>query len=321
MIEFLLDNRNGRVWELNEIIDGFSWSTTRVGSPASVEFSLAFSSIYQDPTFAINNGDVVRIRSDQHNIFYGFVFSLKQNDDSISVKCYDQVRYLLAKGTYKFVGKKTGEIIKEIADDFQLKTGYLADTGYKIPYMLEDAQTGVDVIEKSNTYTISNTKEIYHFYDDFGSLTYRNVKDISVPFYIGDSSLMTEFSFTRDIDSDTYNQIILYKDNKDTKKREVYVAKDSANIAKWGLLQYYEGVDENLNKAQIDQLLANLSVTKNKEQVTLSIDAIGDFRIRAGMYIDIFVEKLGLSKKMLIDSCKHNIDGEVHTMTLELKVI
>lgn len=322
MLEILVDNKNGNLWDVSEIAEGITWTTTRVGRPASLDFSLINSGIYQDRTFAINNGDIVRVRKDDVNVFYGYVFAIKENQDAeISVKAYDQVRYLLNKDTYVFKNVTTGDVIRKIAADFNLRVGRIDDTGYRIPSMVEDGQTLLDDIEKANTLTMSATGRFFVFFDDFGELSLRDVTSFQAGFYIGDGSLMTGYDYGRDIDSDTYNRVKLYRDNKDTGKREVYIAQDSANIARWGLLQLYESVDEEKNAAQINEMLTQLMQLKNRETKSLKIPAIGDIRVRAGMYVPIIIESLGINQPMLVDEAKHKFDGEDHTMDLTLKVI
>lgn len=322
MLEILLDNKDGNVWDVSEIVTDLTWTTTRVGRPASLDFSLVNSGIYQDRTFAINNGDIVRVRKDDTNVFYGYVFAIKENQDAeIQVKAYDQVRYLLAKNTYAFKNVSVADVIRQIAADFNLRVGRLDDSGYRIPTMVEDNQTLLDIIEKSITLTLWNTNRFYVFFDDFGELSLRLVDDFLTGFYIGDESLMTGYDFNRDIDSDTYNRIKLYKDNKDTGKREVYMVEDSANIARWGVLQLCQSVNEEKNAAQINEMLNQLAALKNREQRSLKVEAIGDIRVRAGMYVPIIIESLGINQPMLVDEAKHKFDGEDHTMDLTLKVI
>ncbi|WP_028988024.1 XkdQ/YqbQ family protein [Thermicanus aegyptius] len=320
MLEILLDNKNGNVWDLSQIAKDLTWTTTRVGRPASVEFTIINSGIYQDRAFAVNNGDIARVRKDGANVFYGYVFSVKINQDAeISVKAYDQVRYLLNKSTYVFKGVTTGDVIRKIAADFNLKVGLIDDTGHRIPSMVEDGQTLLDIIEKANTLTMSATGRFFVFFDDFGALSLRDVRSFEAGFYIGDGSLMTGFEHSRDIDQDTYNRIKLYK--KETGKREVYMAQDSANIARWGVLQLYESVDEEKNAAQINELLTQLTRLKNREQKSLKIEAIGDIRVRAGIYLPVVIESLGINQPMMVDEVTHKFDGEDHTMSLTLKVI
>jgi len=322
LLEILLDNKNGQVWDVSEIASDISWTTSRVGRPASFEFTLIGSAIFQDRTFAVNNGDIVRVTKDGVNVFYGYVFSIDMNQDAeIGIKAYDQVRYLLNKDTFVFKNQTIGDIIREIAKKFELKTGRIDDTGYKIPSMIEDGQTLLDIIEKAITLTMSATGQFYVFFDDFGELSLRDVRSFDAGIYVGDGSLMTAFEHTRDIDSDTYNRIKLYRDNQQTGRREIYMAQDSANIAKWGVLQLYESVDENMNAAQIGEMLDRMMKLKNREQRTLKLDAIGDIRVRSGMYLPIIIESLGINQPMMVDEVKHRFDGANHTMSLTLKVV
>jgi len=321
LLKILLDNKNGTVWDISDIVTDISWTTTRVGRPASFEFTLIGSAIFQDRAFEINNGDIVRVTKDDVHVFYGYVFSIDMNEDAeIGVKAYDQVRYLLNKDTFVFKNQTIGDIIRQIAEKFNLKTGRIDDAGYKIPSMVEDGQTLLDMIEKAITLTMSATGQFYVFFDDFGELSLRDVRSFDAGIYVGDGSLMTGFEHTRDIDSDTYNQIKLYRDNQKTGRREVYMAKDSANIAKWGVLQLYEKIDENMNDAQISEMLDRLAKLKNREQRTLKLDAIGDVRVRSGMYLPIVIESLGINQPMMVDEVKHRFSGADHTMSLTLKV-
>ncbi len=68
---------------------------------------------------------------------------------------------------------------------------------------------------------------------------------------IGDASLLSEFSYSTSIDSDTYNQLSSLKRKQGHKEKRDHIEKDSTNINRWGTLQYYEVVQENMNDAQI----------------------------------------------------------------------
>nr|WP_150959365.1 hypothetical protein [Aneurinibacillus sp. XH2] len=322
MLEIILDNRDGTLWDLSEIATGITWKTSRYGRPSSLDFTIVKNGIYQENAFRYSNGDVVRFVYDGHNIFYGYIFSIDSGkNEDVKITCYDQVRYLLANQTYVLSNISTGDIIRRIAKDFELRVGHIEDTGYRIPTMVEDAQKLLDIIEKANVLTMQNTGRNYVFYDDFGELALRNVEDMLVDFYIGDDSLMYDYRSKISIDTDTYNRIILYKDNKDTGKREIFKSQDSDNIARWGVLQLYQSVDENANEAQIKQLLDQLMTVKNRETKSLKIEAIGDPRIRAGCYVPIEIGEYGINQPFLVNECQHRFDGADHTMTLELKVI
>lgn len=321
MFEILIDNKNGNVWDIGGIVSGVKWKTSRIGRPGSLEFTLIKNAIYQDTRFEYSNGDIIRFRKDGQNIFYGYIFSIDGGrDEAVKILCYDQIRYLLNKKTYVFTNITATEVIQKIAADFKLQTGQLIDTNYRIPTMIEDGQTLLDIISKALTLTLHNTNRNFCLYDDFGQLSIRDVDKVDRDIIIGDGSLMYDFNTKKSIDQDTYNQIILYKDNEQTGRVE-YPAKDSVNIARWGILQLYQGVDENMNAAQINQLLDTLMTLKNRESKALKLNAIGDTQVRAGMRAHILIQEYGVNQPLLVEECVHIFDGADHTMALEMMVI
>lgn len=322
MLKMIIDNRNGNTWDVSQIVTGVQWKTSRIGRPGSLDFTLIKNALYQDKSFQYNNGDVVRVQYKDKNVFYGYIFSVDGGkDEAVRIKAYDQMRYLMSSDTYVLSNTKASEIIEMIAKKFNLKLGTIEDTVYRIPKLMEDGQKLLDIICRALDHTLINADLNFVLYDDFGELTLRNVESLLVDIFIGDGSLMYDFSTKTSIDDDTYNKIVLYKDNKDTGKRELYVAQDSANIAKWGLLQLYQSVDENMNKAQIEQMLDTLATLKNRETKTLKVNAIGDIRVRAGTYARILIKEYDINQPFLVDECTHSFDGAEHTMTLDLKVI
>jgi len=147
------------------------------------------------------------------------------------------------------------------------------------------------------------------------------VNEMLLDFYIGDHSLMTDFMLKSSIDQETYNKIKLYRDNQKAGKREVYIAQDSANIAKWGVLQLTQSVDDDKNEAQISALLDQLIILRNRETKSLQIEAIGDVRVRAGCFVPIVISELGINQPFLVDEATHRFSGNDYTISITLKVI
>ncbi|MGE7718050.1 XkdQ/YqbQ family protein [Priestia megaterium] len=321
-VKILNRQGTGGEWDVSEIVEGLSWKTSRIGKAGSVSFKLVKGSPFESSNFTYNNGDIVRVRVDKTNVFHGYIFSIDEGrDEAVTITAYDQIRYLMNVDTYVFKGVTVTEILQRIAKDFGLKLGTVADTGYKIPTMSEDSQKLLDIVTKGITLTFSNTGRDYCLYDDFGALCLRGINDVDLDLFIGDGSLMYDYEIKRSIDSDTYNRIKLFKDNKDTGNRELYIAQDSANIKKWGLLQLYQGVDEDMNKAQINALLSKLATLKNRETKSLKVNALGDIRVRAGMRVRIVISEYGVDQALLVDECSHDFDGAAHTMSLDLRVV
>lgn len=317
MLEILLDNREGNVLDISQLVSSVTWKTVRIGRPGSLDLRLIK---YND--LKIDPGAVIRVRNGANNVFYGYVFVIDRgSDDEVQITAYDQVRYLLSNDTYVYANATATEIIRKIAQEFGLKTGEIANTNYRITTMVEDNQKALDVIFKALDLTLIATGNAFVFYDDFGFLTLRNANDMAVDVAIGDESLAYAYSYKRSIDDDTYNRIKLVQNNKETNRRDVYIAQDSSNIARWGRLQYFQVVDEKMNSAQIKELLNTLIQLKNRERKSFRIDALGDLRIRAGNYVPIILSELDINQYFLVDECTHRWDGDAHTMQLTLRVV
>lgn len=288
------------------------WETARINQPGKLEFS-----VVQDDILKFEEGNPVIFRVDGKNIFFGFVFEKSINKESIvKVTAYDQLRYLKNKDTYVYTNKKASGVVRMIARDFNLNTGSIADTGYVIASRCEDNKTLFDIIYNALDLTLIVRRKMYVLYDDFGKLTLKDVETMKVPIVVGELTAQ-DFSYKSSIDTDTYNKIKLYRDNEDTGRREIYIAQDSRNINKWGVLQHFDKVDEGTNaKAKAESLLK----LKNKPTKTFQVkDALGDTRVRAGSSVMTYVKNVGIKQFMLVEKCKHTFGNNEHFMTLDLR--
>lgn len=319
-MEVLIDNKDGIVWDMP--VSSIKWKTTRMGKPGELELTL----INGEPLkYPIENGAVVRVMEGKQKIFYGYVVEAGSNmSDEMSVKALDQMRYMLNEDTYVFKATTATAAIKKIASDLGIKAGAFEDTGYKVPGIVEDGKKALDVATKFLDSSLIATNRSFVLFDDFGELTLKNIKNLLIPaedFFIGENSLLYDFDYTKSIDSETFNRIKLVHDDKKKSKREVYIFQDSKNIAKWGRLQEFRKVDENMKPAQIKDLGDKMLKLKNREMKTLDLDCLGDWRVRAGSMVYVYIEKIGIAEHFLVEECTHTFEGGIHTMSLKVKVI
>lgn len=305
--------QNGTKIYTPSIEEGIVWQTDRSGSPGKLTFK-----ILNDKKMNFEEGNPVRFEWNGKKIFYGYVFT-KQSDktDIISVTAYDQLRYFKNKDTYVYENKTAGQLIKMIAKDYNLQTGSIADTKYNIASRVEDNQTLFDIVQNALDLTLTNRKELYIMYDDFGKITLKALADMKLNLLI-DEETGENYSYTSTIDEQTYNKIKLVYDNEDTGQRDVYIAKHSKNINKWGLLQYYDTLQEGENGQQkADALLNMYNVKTRKLSIT---NAFGDVRVRAGSMpvIQLNLGDVQLQNYMLVESCKHTFKNDEHMMDLTM---
>ncbi|KGO12761.1 phage-like element PBSX protein XkdQ [Clostridium botulinum] len=322
-IQLLLDNKDGNVFDISELTSEVTWKTKRKDKPSSLDFE-----ILKDKQITINNGDVISFKVDGNPVFYGYTFENGGNKNPIiKVTAYDQLRYLLFNDTYVFKNKKASQILIQIAKDIGLRVGTIEDTGYVIPQLLEDDKKLLDIIYSSLEKTLMNNKRTYTLYDDFGYLNLKNINNMKQPVVISDDNNLGDYDWKNSIDSDTYNRVKIVRDNKDTKGRDVYIAQDSRNIAKWGRLQYYKKVDEKMNKAQIQEMVNAALKLKNRETKTLklkdviSTDIAADLKLRAGSGVYVDIKEKGIKQYYLIEEATHKFSKGQLVMDFDLKVV
>lgn len=309
------------MYDYAPITEKVSYTTSRNGSAGKLTFSFM-----QKKAINLTEGAKVQFYVDGVEIFLGFVFVTEQDRWGIvSVTAYDQLRYLKSAASYSIEGKKLNEIIQQIATDMQLQIGTLEDTGYIIPTLTKESTECLDIIEYGLMLTQYNTGKTFVFFDDFGKLSIKEAKNMRSDILIGNGSIITDYSYKSDIDSDTYNQVKLVRPNKETGQGDTYNFSDSTTIKKWGLLQKYVKVDENLNEAQINEQGNIMMAYYDRVLKTISVDGVGGVPgLRAGamaMFKIKDVPELSGGLFLLLDKVKHTFSNGEHTMSLEAKII
>lgn len=310
--EMLIETENGCV--IPAVLDGVTWQTERKNYPGTLSFEVVI-----DEALKINEGNNLSFKKGGQNVFFGYIFKKNRDKENIyKVTAYDQLRYFKNKDTYNYQDKTASQLLAMLANDFELKTGAIEETGYKIPTRLEKDKTLFDIIGNALDLTFDNTKNIFCLYDDFGKICLKDIKNMTVPILV-DSETGENFDYASSIDESTYNKIKIIFKNEKTGKDEVYVANDNQSIDKWGVLQYFETVEKGENgKGKADKLL---SLYNKKSQSLMVKNTFGDIRVRAGSTIIVQLDfgDLKLNNLMLVEKAKHTFKEGEHYMDLNLK--
>nr|WP_092074751.1 hypothetical protein [Dendrosporobacter quercicolus]NSL49875.1 hydrolase [Dendrosporobacter quercicolus DSM 1736]SDN12199.1 hypothetical protein SAMN04488502_11257 [Dendrosporobacter quercicolus] len=316
-VQLMIQNRSTDKIYQPVVCDGVQLEWERKGVPGRLSFKAV-----NDAMLDFAEGDPVKMSIDNKNMFAGYVFTkIRNKDQIITVTAYDQLRYLKNKEIKNYSNLRADEVIRSIAADFGLEPGEIENTGYTIPRRRDNNQTLFDIILTALDLTRKATGEVYVLYDDFGRLMLQNARNMRVDILI-DAETAEDFTYTSSIDRDTYNKIKLYFDNEETQKREPYIILNSQSIARWGLLQYCESIDDK-QVANAVTLVQQLLKTYNQATRSLTIkNALGDTRVRGGSAIGVSLD-LGdvvLNQHyMLVDKVTHNFQDNEHTMDLEIR--
>lgn len=301
---------------LPPVVENVSIEWERQGQPGKLT-----AEVVKTPGLSFQEGDPCRFSVDGTPVFYGFVFEKSRKgstDDVIQITVYDQLYYLKNKDTYVYTNKTAVDVIRMIAEDFQLNVGDLEDTGYTIGSRVEDNQTLFDIIQTALDETLKATSQMYVLYDDVGKLTLKNIGSMKLGVLI-DEDTAGDFDYKSSIASQTYDKIKLSYENKETGKREIFVAQDSSNINQWGVLQYYEKLDSTENAKAMADALLDLYNTKTR---TLKLrDVLGDIRVRAGTLLVVMLGlgDINVSSYLMVEQAKHTFNNEQHLMDLNMR--
>lgn len=312
MIELLIQNGN-RVYQ-PPVEDGITWETERKGQPGKLTFS-----VVNDGKLSFQEGNPVSLKFDGVKVFYGFIFKKERDKGNIiKVVAYDQLRYFKNKDTYVYSNKTANELVEMIAKDFNLNIGTLEYTGFKIASRIEDNKSLFDIVQTALDLTLQSKNKMYVLFDDFGKLTLKDVESMKINLMIDDEA-GENFKYTSTIDGETYNKVKLSYENEETGKREIYISQDSTNMNNWGVLQYFETIDDKVNgKAKADALLKLYN--RKTRNLTIS-NAFGDVNIRAGCSIPIMLNLGDVNVKnfMMVEKVKHTFKEDEHMMNLTLR--
>ena len=218
---------------------------------------------------------------------------------------------------YVYTNKCADQFVRMVANDFGLSVGTLENTRYVIPSMVEDNVALFDMIGNALDVTLENSGEQYVLYDDFGRIALKRMQNMALDVLV-DEETAENFKYNSSIDSDTYNQVKLIRENEEEGTREVFMAKDTKNINSWGVLQHFDtlGEDEN-GKSKADALLR----LYNQKTKTLEVvGQLGDVRVRGGSMLPVRLQlnDTRVSNMMLVEKVTHTFKKDEHFMDLTL---
>ena len=300
------------------VVDGVTIDWQRSGQPGKMNFTAI-----KTAGLSFHEGDPVKFSVNGKPFFKGFIFEKDRTgleSKKLKVTAYDQLYYLTKnKDTYNYQNKTAADVIRMIAEDFHLRVGVLAPTPYLIRQRLEDNVTLHDMINNALKLTLQSTGQMYVFSDKAGLLTLEHIEAMKLPLLCNESTV-GNFSYKTSISKDTYNRIKLVQEDKESGKRKIFLAQDPVKEAQWGILQYYEKLDDDAK----DGLMRATQILKLRDRKTRTLslkNVIGDTRVRAGSSVVCMLGlgDMNLSNYMVVEQVTHEFRENQHLMSLDLR--
>lgn len=283
---------------LELVAESVSLEGHRYQAPRSIEATIVIKQ--GDQTYySVTEGDTVLFKWKGKELFRGIVFARTPDEHTLAFSAYDMLQYLVKnQDVYVFSNQRADQMIKRIANDFQIPTTSIANTGHTIKSLvIKNDTTLYDIILKALKQTKSQTGRHYQLYSKKGKLGLRAWPDPSEVWVLETGVNITGYQFSTSI-NDTATRVVLrrQKDNKTYKAS----AKDSSGVNKYGVLQYTETVTDDINQAQLQQRAdVRLAEKKGVKKELKNIQAVGIPEVQSGLPVYISIPEAGDRKSVV----------------------
>lgn len=336
--ELLCQNsKTSVVYNITALAGNIQHQTQLGGQPGKLTFS-----VQQDTNNVLEMvcGSIILFSIDGVGIFKGYIFTMGTDATGVyKITAYDQMRYLKNEEVYTTSEMTASQIFELVCRDVypglrvsitgdtyrppELPYQIVTPTTFVVPEYFHNRKTLYSIIE----YGIDRTnieegnkpvaeRHYYYIKDKFGVLQFTELGQGLTNLIIGERSLLTSYQYEISVDKNTYNSVVIVRDNETTGKRDVWSLFDSETQKQWGKLQMVQEADKNANEAQIRELAFNLMELRNRETKTMKLTALGRPELVAGSGFNFQLDKLGLKQNMWITSATHNYERDYHTMEL-----
>lgn len=261
-------------------------------------------------------GDAVLFRWKGEELFRGTVFSAERNSDGqLTLTAYDQLYYLVNNSdTYTFKGLTAAGILRKLCSDFQLTPGSIADTRHVVSQISEDEPL-YDMVLRALDSTYKQLGSRYALRSRAGKIDLLALKDTVQKWVIESGGNLISYSASASIE-ETATRVKLRMDGE--KGAVTVVASSKALEGRYGVLQLYESISEELNKAQLQQRAQAMLKEKGRVKRTLSLESWGIPSVVAGSGVHVIIPDMNVKRGYFVDEDTHTFEGNQHTMSLTL---
>ncbi|MCG7385111.1 phage portal protein [Paenibacillus sp. ACRRY] len=314
--------RSGGTYQLP--VQDVEWSGAKLQAPRTLAATILSTTRGMHRKQPVDVGDQLLFRWKGEELFRGTIFAKERTKSgSLALTAYDDLVYLTkSEDKYVFTGKTLGEIVRRICADFGIPIGTIAATPHKLTRIMQG--TLFDIILTAISLTYKHTRVKYYLYSDKGKLHLTKRVDLARKWVIEDGSNLVDYAFSQSIE-DTYTQVKLTsttsaegKDGKEVTSTHIAKVDNPTTKKRYGTLQYYEEVSDELNKAQLMQRATAMMMEKGKMGESFTIDALGIAPVISGSAVYVIAKELGVNRAFYVDEDSHTFHGNEHMMSLTL---
>lgn len=332
---FVTKRESGEQWDIAEICEQVQLTWELEGNAGTMNISYV-----QDNNLNIVEGDIVSLKVDGVNLFYGWVFKKTISAyDSVKLKVYDIKRYLAYKDVDVTGNETINQLFVRVCKMMNIKHRVVHTSNYMLPGKIHDGESYNNMLQYAIDQTLIGTGLRFCIRPNGDTLELIECSKMLKDVVIGDKSLLTDFEFNTDIEN-TYTAFKVQREvasqGQKKKKQELsetqkillrktLVAQNAENVKKWGVLQYYDKKDSKWTDVQLARHLELLQAAYGKQTKKLKVEALGHTDCIPGNMIPLLItdlqqEKVAQGTYALITGATHTISHNDYTMSLDVEV-
>jgi len=250
-------------------------------------------------------------------LFRGMFMRQAQSSKKIMpVVAYDNGIYLANNSdTFTYTNAKANTIFTDVCKRFGVPfdSGHIADTSYNIPELCKPKTTGWDVICDALSLTFK-AKGIRYYPRCFGENMRLLERRMNILQWVVETGVnLQDYTLNKSIENVRTRIKLLSKEGA-----VLAQAVDKNLEQRIGAFQHVESGDDEMNSAQLNELVNSIRNEKNKPERSLTLTATGLPEVYSGMGVYIIIKELGISKSYYVEEDTHTFQGHHHSMSLKL---
>lgn len=299
-------------------VESVGWGGARYKAPRTLTATFLSTNRGFHRIIQANEGDTVIFRWKGQELFQGTLFRIGKDKSGIMmITAYDLLKYMLEnRDRYVFVNRRADQILQRICSDFSIPTESIVNTGFTIPSLVfENETTLYDMVMKALSITYKQTGVRYTLQSNKGKVKLIKVKDNLKKWVIEEGVNLIDYNFETSIE-DTITRVKL--ESGDENNTIIATANNNELQRKFGVMQHYERVSEDINKAQLTERANKILSENSKPSREFDIDAVGLPDVISGTGIHVIEQELSIKKGFYVMEDDHSFNGNEHLMSLKL---
>ncbi|WP_099192230.1 XkdQ/YqbQ family protein [Tepidibacter mesophilus] len=324
---YLIKN-DGAKHNITSIVGNLKWEDSIETLGVRVDFSVVRN---QEDKYLVNYdlveiGDKIIKYNNNIETFRGIITDVTTNRYSKDITAFDYAFYLnKSKTIIQFYKSSANKSIEKICEKFGVKV------------VVPNMATLITKIYKDNTVAEVISDILKQVKEEIGKkYFYEMVQDT---LYIREQGFETiQATYQPAVNVQAFNVLdaignitktesiqemknsILVVSDEEKSTQIIASAKDNANIGKFGLLQDVMSVDKK-DSAKANNIAKNKLKELNRIGEDITIDLLGNNKIKCGRLLDLNVTDYGVIGKYLIKTSQHTYQNSIHKCSITVKKV